>query len=254
MVGHYLRLGVKDRLVSTMKTLARPALLIGFAVGGWSSVSLNAAEEGVALAIIYDTSGSMRDPVPDQNGGNSPKYVIANRALKAVADQIETFATNSAVGTTRKIFTGLFIFQGEHARAAMPLAPFDAKALRDWASRFSTPGGNTPLGATLGTAGHAVLESPLGHKHILVITDGLNTAGPSPAVVLPRLRQQAAQKGASISVHFVAFDVDAKVFDPLKKEGATVVAAADEKQLNSQLEYILQRKILLEEEEPPQKK
>ena len=50
-------------------------------------------------------------------------------------------------------------------------------------------------------------------------------------------------------MHFVAFDVDAKVFDPVKKLGATVVGAADEKQLNTQLEYILQRKILLEEEE-----
>ncbi len=53
-----------------------------------------------------------------------------------------------------------------------------------------------------------------------------------------------------MSVHFVAFDVDAKLFNPVKKLGATVVSATDEKQLNTQLEYILQRKILLEEEEP----
>jgi hypothetical protein len=39
----------------------------------------------------------------------------------------------------------------------------------------------------------------------------------------------------------------------LKKLGATVVSAADEKQLNAQLEYILQRKILLEDEEPAKK-
>ena len=51
----------------------------------------------------------------------------------------------------------------------------------------------------------------------------------------------------------MAFDVDAKVFDPVKKLGATVVGAADEKQLNTQLEFILQRKILLEEEEPAKK-
>jgi hypothetical protein len=237
-----------------MKKLSSLAVLIALGFGGLSSARLRAAEEGVALAIIYDTSGSMRDPVPDQNGGSAPKYVIANRALKAVADQIETFSTNTAAGTPRKIVTGLFIFQGEHARAAMPMGPFDGNALRDWASRFSSPSGNTPLGAALGTAGHAVLESPLGHKHILIITDGINTAGPTPAVVLPRLKQQAAQQGTSFSVHFVAFDVDAKVFDAVKKQGATVVAAADEKQLNSQLQFILQRKILLEDEEPPQKK
>jgi hypothetical protein len=49
----------------------------------------------------------------------------------------------------------------------------------------------------------------------------------------------------------VAFDVNAKVFDSVKKLGATVVGAADEKQLNSQLDFILQHKILLEEEEKP---
>ena len=50
-----------------------------------------------------------------------------------------------------------------------------------------------------------------------------------------------------------AFDVDAKVFDPVKKLGATVVGAADETQLNNQLQFILQKKILLEEEEPAKK-
>jgi len=71
---------------------------------------------------------------------------------------------------------------------------------------------------------------------------------------MPRLKQQAQEKQATVSVHFVAFDVDAKVFAPVKKLGATVVGASDEKQLNTQLEYILQRKILLEEEEPVKKK
>jgi len=51
----------------------------------------------------------------------------------------------------------------------------------------------------------------------------------------------------------VAFDVDAKVFAAVKKQGATVVGAADEKQLDAQLQFILQKKILLEEEEPPKK-
>src|SRR5438876_6049957 len=61
-----------------------------------------AAEEGVALAIIYDTSGSMKDPVRDQNGKPAPKYVIANRALVAIAKQIQAFATNTG-GAPRKI-------------------------------------------------------------------------------------------------------------------------------------------------------
>jgi hypothetical protein len=89
---------------------------------------------------------------------------------------------------------------------------------------------------------------------VLVITDGINTVGDDPAAVMPRLRRLAEQKQDRLSVHFVAFDVNAKVFDRVKKLGATVVGASDETQLNSQLEFILQKKILLEDEEPPAKK
>jgi hypothetical protein len=43
------------------------------------------------------------------------------------------------------------------------------------------------------------------------------------------------------------------VFDPVKKAGATVASAADEKQLNAQLDFILQNQILLEKESPKTK-
>src|SRR6266496_1398993 len=72
--------------------------LVAVTVLSLSSVtplSARAADEGVALAIVYDTSGSMKDPVQDQSGGIAPKYVIANRALLKVAKQIQAFATNS---------------------------------------------------------------------------------------------------------------------------------------------------------------
>jgi von Willebrand factor type A domain-containing protein len=211
-------------------------------------------EEGVALAIIYDTSGSMKENVRDKSGNPAPKYVIANRALASIARQIQAFATNTASGSPRKVHAGLFIFSGMGAKEALKFGPFDATAIQEWAQTFSNPNGNTPLGKSLETAAQAVLNSPLSRKHVLVITDGINTSGPTPAVIMPKLKQLAEDKHAALSVHFVAFDVDAKVFDPVKKLGATVVGAADEKQLGTQLEFIMQRKILLEEEEAPKKK
>jgi hypothetical protein len=234
-----------------MKTIPAVAVLCALGVSLAAPVAQagGAAEDGVALAIIYDTSGSMREPVQDENGKAAAKYIVANRALISIAHQIQTFATNSTGGAPRKLQVGLFIFSNDGAREMVKFGPFDPAALESFAKTFATPSGSTPLGNALSAASRPVLDSPLTHKHILVITDGINTAGPSPAAVLPRLKQQAAQKEMSLSVHFVAFDVDAKVFDPVKKQGATVVSAANEAQLNSQLEFILQRKILLEEEE-----
>ena len=148
----------------------------------------------------------------------------------------------------------MFIFSGQGAREAIPFGPFDAKALEAWAKNFYQPDRGTPLGRAVEAAGKAVLHSKLSRKHVLVITDGLNNVGPDPASVMSALKGKAEQKQTALSVHFVAFDVDAKVFDPVKKLGATVVGAADEPQLKTQLEFILQRKILLEDEEPPAKK
>ena len=238
----------------TMKINSSLAVLTALAALAAGSASVRAAEEeGVALAIVYDTSGSMQEPVRDKNGQFAPKYVIANHALVAIVQQIQSFSTNSASRAPRKIETGLFVFNSPGAGEAVKFGPFDAAALEHWARHFASPSGNTPLGNALNTAAQAVLKSSLSRKHVLVITDGMSNVGPPPAYVLPQLKQQAEQQHHTVSAHFVAFDVDAKVFDPVKKLGATVVGAADEKQLNSQLEFILQKKILLEDEEPAKK-
>lgn len=234
-----------------MKTISSLAVMITLAVLGVGPRCLAAGEAyGVAIAIIYDTSGSMRDAVPGKDGRATPKYVIANRALITLADQVQAFATNKGAANPRRIDAGLWVFHGDGARQVVPFGPFDAAVLQDWARHFSNPSGNTPLGNALNVAARAVLESPLPHKHVLVITDGMNTAGPEPSAIMPRLKRLAEQKGAGLSVHFIAFNVDAKTFEPVKRLGATVVSAADEKQLNTQVNYILQQKILLEEEEP----
>jgi uncharacterized protein YegL len=234
-----------------MKIILSLAVMATLAVLEQGTTCRAAEQEGVALAIIYDTSGSMHDTVRDSTGRAAPKYVIANRAVVAVAKQIQTFASSTVGPAPRKVEAGLFVFSGDSAREAVKFGPFDAAALERFAREFTTPSGNTPLGNALSVATRKVMSSPLSHKHVLIITDGMNTAGPTPAAVMPKLKQQAEEKQTTVAVHFVAFDVDAKVFDGVKKLGATVVGASDEKQLDTQLEYILQRKILLEEEEAP---
>jgi hypothetical protein len=233
-----------------MRNLYCLAVLIGlFSLNQATMPPVFAEENGLALAIIYDTSGSMKETVRDRSGKAQQKYIIANRALKSIASRIEVFA-KSKDAEDLKVQVALFIFQGREAQAAISLGAFDAKAFTGWAEGFRSPRGDTPLGNAVQAAGFAVLDSTLSRKHVLVITDGLNTVGPQPAATLPKVQQRAQQRETTVAFHFVAFDIDAKVFEPLKKLGATVVGAADEAQLNTQLDYILEQKILLEEEEP----
>jgi len=209
-----------------------------------------AAEEGIALAIVFDTSGSMKDPVADSAGKMTPKHLIAKRALRAIIDRLAAHQSGPSAAA-RNLETGLVVFGQNRALVAVPFRRFEAAALRAWADQFKEPGGATPLGEATHAAANMVLGSKLTRKHVLVVTDGANTAGPDPAAVIAHLKKLAAQKQAGIGFHYVAFDVDAKLFDPIKKLGASVVSAADERQLNAQLEYIMERKILLEDEEPP---
>jgi hypothetical protein len=70
--------------------------------------------------------------------------------------------------------------------------------------------------------------------------------GPDPDKILPSVNKAADKKQTTVFVHFIAFDVKATVFNGVKKQGASVASAADEKELNSQLDFILQNQILLE--------
>jgi von Willebrand factor type A domain len=238
--------GVFTKMTRLIAVLAVAA--VGVALQPAQAAPAN--EEGIALAIIYDTSGSMREPVPAGGGVKLPKYVIANKALGAIVDRISRYATNAPANAPRKIEVGLYVFHDPTAIEAVPYGPFNPDAIKNWVRNFSHPNGATPLGNSIRVASKAVMASPLSHKHIVIITDGINTSGPKPESVIPGLKRLALHQGGDIFFHFVAFDVDAKVFDRVKGQGATVLAAANEQQLNSQLEFIFERKILLEDEEP----
>lgn len=225
--------------------------LIALCLG--ASVNVGAADglpEGVAVAIVYDTSGSMLQNARDAQGKSVPKHVIAHRAVGAVIDRLQAVAAGSE-NSRVSLYAGLVVFRGTATPFAVKFGPFDPQRFRAWLSDPDKPQAGTPLGEAVRVAGEAVLKSELPRKHVLVITDGVNTKGPDPTRTIPKLQKDAADRESRISFHFVAFDVNARVFDGVKKLGATVVGASDEKELNSQLGFILEKKILLEDEELP---
>jgi hypothetical protein len=233
-----------------MKMNLSPTVLLTLALGAQCGGFVLAGEpetDGVALAIVYDTSGSMKESVRDDSGRSSPKFIVANRALMGIARQIDAFA---ATRESRSVQSALFVFENDRIKEAIAFGLFKRQALEDWVASFRSPNGGTPLGAAITTAAARLRKSTPTAKHILVITDGMNTVGPAPAPVISKLQSSPEGQGSPIHIHFIAFDIDAKVFNPLRKLGVTVVGAADEKQLNTQLEFILSKKILLEDEEP----
>jgi hypothetical protein len=222
-----------------MTTLARLIILLGALLHS----TVFAADDDVAIAIVYDTSGSMNGKVKDAHGNPTEKFTIANRALESIVARLEKVAAGG-----KKLQVGLFVFAGQGGKAAVPLAPFDPGPLRNWLGGFKKPDGGTPLGNATAEAARALLTAKAGSRHVLVITDGENTIGPAPDRVMPKLADDAIKAGNSIYFHFVAFDVNAAAFAGVKKQGATLVSAADEQQLNDKLTFVLEEKILLEKE------
>lgn len=218
--------------------------LLWFCVLLLSAVPVRSESKDVAIAIVYDTSGSMADTGKGKAGGGEPKYVIANRALGAIVTKLEKFAASGG----HKVQAGLFTFRDRGGEEVVKIGPFNAAALRGWIAGFSRPTGGTPLGTAVADAAKALAGTKAGSRHVLVITDGDNTVGPAPDALMPGLLGEAAKKGAPLQFHFVAFDVDARVFAGVKKLGATLVGAANEMQLNDNISIILEEKILLEKE------
>ena len=157
-----------------------------------TSANFAAVPVGVAVAVVYDTSGSMRYPPAFARGNASePKSRMAQRSFLKVIRRLEAFATNPA---SPPLSIGIYVFRGQEAVNAHPLAPFDAAGLRQWLAQLKTPDAATPIGDALALAGRDLLGADAISRHILVLTDGANTAGREPVAALDDLNREAAGK------------------------------------------------------------
>jgi uncharacterized protein YegL len=224
----------------TPTMLTRLLLFLGVI---WST-GLLAADDDLAVAIVYDTSGSMQGPVRTAGGKSEPKYLVGNRALETIVARLEKFSA----GSGRKLHVGVFTFSLKGANPVVPVGPFEPEKIRAWLKDAKPPQGGTPLGNATEEAARALLKQKAGSRHVLVITDGENTIGEPPEKKMTGLLQEALKSGQALYFHFVAFDVQASHFAPVKKLGATLLSAADEAQLNDRLSFVLDEKILLEKE------
>ncbi len=200
-------------------------------------------KDGIAVAILIDTSGSMGDGVPDADGSQRPKIDIARRCVLKVVKQAEGFAKEQP-GTP--VVLGIYEFSvrgGDPCRNIVPLKAPNAATAEAALKRIS-PSGKTPIGQSIIQAKRDLDVAGLARTHILIVTDGENTDGLGPADVVAAIAKLPDTQRPG--VYFVAFDVAAAVFKPAVDAGAAVLPAANEQQLQTALDELVGGKILLE--------
>jgi Mg-chelatase subunit ChlD len=191
---------------------------------------------GAAVAILIDTSGSMRDRAP---GDARPKYVVANEALEAMLDATDAFV---AKRPDFPIKIGLYTFSSS-VETLRPIQPYDRAAVRDALAALPLPGGGTAIGDAMREARPDLYRAGVFRKYLLVVTDGDNTNGRPPEEVAREIFQKS--EGA-VQVYFVAFDTSPQKFAFLKDVGGDVIGAGTGTELRQALDGIYQGKILAE--------
>ena len=202
------------------------------------------AREGIAAAIVIDVSGSMKEEVEGENRRDERKIEIARRAARGLVEQFARYADDHPKET---VLLGIYEFSErsgkEDCRPVIPMGAPDRTRAEQALAALRADGG-TPIGNAMIFAKRVLDSTGLTRKHLLVVTDGENTDGfkPDDVAVAFNRRPEAERP----SLYFVAFDIEASRFNPVKDAGALVLGAANATELNSRLDALLRGNILLE--------
>ena len=208
-----------------------------------------ARQEGIAAAVLMDTSGSMSGSVTDVDGQSKPKIEIARRSA---LDCVRQFEEYSRKNPERRVLVGIYEFsardKGQSCRQVVRLGPPDSAAAAP-AINAMFPSGGTPIGNAMIQAKLDLDRTGMSRRHILVITDGQNNRGYSPGDVANALSRIPEEERASL--YFVAFDTGADQVNAVKEAGGLVLAASNGGDLKQTLDFVLTGKILVEQPVAP---
>jgi len=191
---------------------------------------------GAAVAILVDTSGSMRERVSDDG---RPKHVVAREAIEAMLDATDAFVKKRP---DFPIKIGIYSFSSS-VRQLRRIEPYDRAAIAAALDDLPRPGGGTAIGDAMRTARPDLYHAGVFRKYILVVTDGENTTGRSPDQVA---REIFGKSEGAVQVYFVAFDTSPEKFAFLKETGGDVLGAGTGAELRQALDGIYQGRILAE--------
>jgi Mg-chelatase subunit ChlD len=191
---------------------------------------------GAAVAILVDTSGSMKERAP---GDSRAKAVVAREAIESMLDATDAFIARRP---DFPIKIGVYSFSSG-VRTLRTIQPYDRAAIRQALSNLPGPGGGTAIGDAMREARPDLYRAGVFRKYLMVVTDGDNTNGRSPEDVA---REIWGKSQGGVQVYFVAFDTAPEKFGFLKETGGDVIAAGTGAELKSALDGIYQGKILAE--------
>lgn len=146
---------------------------------------------GRQLMLVLDLSASMSEPDMEL-GGQAVDRLTAAKAV--LADFLDRRAGDRV---------GLLVF-GRRAYALTPLT-LDRDSVREQLadSIAGLAGQETAIGDALGLAVKRLRDQPEGQRVVILLTDGVNTAG-----VLDPLRAAQVARDAGVRVHTIAFGGD----------------------------------------------
>lgn len=198
--------------------------------------------DGVAVLILVDISGSMDSSVKNSANQNERKLDIAKRRVLDIVKQTEAYALQHP---DRKIVLEVSTFSSERTyRAVVPVAPPSVKIAEPLVNAIVIEGG-TAIGDAMIAAKKDLDSSNMARMHIITITDGENGGGADPADVAAAFAKLASPP----ALYLIGFDVNASVFDGVKKAGSLVLSAQNEAELQKTLDFVLGSKILVEKPE-----
>ena len=191
---------------------------------------------GAAVAILIDTSGSMKEDAP---GDTRSKYDVAREKIERMLDATDAFVARRP---DFPIKIGLYSFSSD-VTVLQPLEPYSRDRIRRALALLRRPGGGTAIGDAMRQARPDLYRAGVFRKYILVVTDGENTNGREPDQVALDIWRKSEH---AVQIYFVAFDTSPEKFAFLKEVGGDVIAASSGTELQAALENVYQGKILAE--------
>lgn len=236
---HHLQSPSPVRLAAVLLALSLGLLPVGCGDEAPKLTATSSRKDGTAVYLLLDVSGSMSGSVPNATGASEAKLAIAKRAAIDVCAAVAKYAQ---ADKTRQIRLAVASFSDDF-RVAVPMGAPDLDAATRAINGLGTRGG-TAIGDSVVTAQKTLDDTGLRSQHILIVTDGENNTGATPAAVATSIN--ALPELLRPTVYVVAFDVQAGVFKDVKAKGWQVFPAADGKQLAQTLDEVVGGKILIE--------